>query len=218
MRLVVVSLLVISGLLLSLSAAATPHRSPKYPAEWQAVDLEVREDARTITADAGVSVDAGRRSENPTPTPTRPSKPIQLPSTYNDGYQSPAPVHYYEGESCSGDGYYEDSSSDGCSGSTYDSGDDGTVLYTGDDDDDDDTVYTGDDDDDTTTTPTDDDDDNGDVDIEWGDDDDDDTTASNLTPQSKKPTKRPSSPVSRLALLGALLAFPLRRRTRTSND
>lgn len=247
MRWVVVTSLVSGLLLSSLPVAAAPHRldsgAPDYPsAAWQEDDLAIRSSGAIDDAgadpdpDAGVPVDAAARPVEPSSSSSssgstrRPEKPVELPSNYGyQGSSTSTPVYYYEGDSCSGasGGYYEEDDSDSCSGDTYESsgGGDSVVIFTGDDDDDDDDVppiVTGDDDDDDDDTP-----------IEWGDDDDDDDDDdSTTTTQSVKVTSasirakgvraapapgRSSSPVSRLALLGALIVFPLRRRGRKTS-
>ena len=212
MRWSVVSFLVSSLLLSSLPAAAAPLRPPT-PAD-EARAIEVYADGG---ADAAVA-DGPRVPASPS-TPSsggRTSKPIALPSdyVYDTASTGPVPVDYYEGDGCSSstDGYYSSDESDGTGG--------GSILVSGDDDDDDD---------DTTTSPSiGDDDDDDDDDDGWdtpdGDDDDDDddtTKTSSHSPHlaSKMAMNagahhRTKSPVSRLALFGALLAFPLRRRAK----
>lgn len=179
--------------------------------------------------DGGTEAPSAPRASSGKSESGRVSKPIELPSDYDSASTGPVPV-YYEGESCSAqssDGYYgDDDDGSGCSGNTYDTGGGGgggggdTIITSGDDDDDDD-------DDDGWDTPSGDDDDDDDDDG-WdtpdGDDDDDDdtSTSSYVAPQATKmgvitaraPHHRERSPVSRFALFGVLIAFPLRRAKR----
>lgn len=166
----------------------------------------------------------------PSNTTTYAPKLMPLPEGQSGRYEEPR-QHYYEGESCTGsggyydDGYYED---DGCSSNSGSSSDSDTVYVGsggGDDDDDDDSAPP------PTTSGDDDDDGDDDVDIEWGDDDDDDDElqrklenkrskeidVSPVQTQTQKlgAIQRRHNPFSRLALLGVLIAFPLRRRFRS---